>query len=553
MKLLPIFLISYIAGLFFCYFANKAGRFLGIVDFPDDIKIHKTPVTRWGGLGIFLTISLLILIFVELKIEIVGFLLGSLVIFAGGSVDDKRGMSAAPKFTIQIIASLVFILIAKASMPSIDFPIFGQQEFSETTGIILAVIWMITLINAFNFIDGLDGLAGGLGVIALLGILATRGVDYYTISIIAIISIGAICSFLFYNLPNARQFMGDSGSMLIGYIVGALSLITFSKMSSFMIVVIPIGLAGIPVIDLTYAVNRRLFKKQNPFKGDRKHLHHRLLEGGLSKNQVLIVVYFFAIILGFQSVVFAANKQVVWLTALILFFFAVLVFLVHFVRLIRFQRIFITLRRELRHIYIAGILKTEKYPRSTRILNVIVLLVISGFVVHLIYVLSKISENVLLISSIWLAAFLLTIFLSIKQKHGLSLLYLLFFILFMYLFFELSTHMHIDFLLSRKTLLIIPVLVFIFIHLVFFKRIDILVPLPIDLIIIFSTALFIFINEGKNIDWLWVTGLTGVFYVAFKIVMPWVLPGILYEDYRSLTQPHLSSTERFNKNKVSSL
>ena len=267
----------------------------GYYDLPGERKIHKKPIPRLGGIAIWLGTIFSLIFVVLLQQEypfgnsISAILVGGTIMFILGMVDDTYGLSAKFKFFVQIGAALVAFLLGVqinyASLPFLDLHIvFGFLSLPVT------ILWIVGLSNAFNFIDGVDGLAGTMGVIGAvtLGIIALFAQPpQTTCTLLSFILAGAIMGFLVFNYNPARIFMGDSGSLFIGFLLATLSVVGVMKSVAFTIF-LPMFVLIVPIFDICFATTRRLLKGKSPFSADAEHLHHKLLKAGFSHNKTVL-------------------------------------------------------------------------------------------------------------------------------------------------------------------------------------------------------------------------------------------------------------------------
>jgi len=214
----------------------------------------------------------------------------AILIFFLGIYDDVRGASPYLKFFVQALAGA---MLFAGGLRILDLPVlFGTHQFSWYTGLPLTILWVVAITNAFNLIDGLDGLAAGSAlfstlvvfVIALLGNLSL-------ISLISLALAGAILGFLRYNFNPATIFLGDCGSLFIGFMLSALALYGAQKAPTIIAVAIPVVSFGLPILETSLSVVRRLISGRPIFTADREHIHHKLLQRGMSHRQVVIVLY----------------------------------------------------------------------------------------------------------------------------------------------------------------------------------------------------------------------------------------------------------------------
>ena len=312
----------------------------GAIAIPGGRHVHSRPIPRLGGLAMYAAFWLTVLvmnIWDEPKL-LWGLFCGSTIILLVGIWDDTKGMRPLVKLLWQIAAAVVLIFFG-FSMASITLPLIGPIPFGgllalSTMGFILMLFWVVGLVNTVNISDGLDGLAAGicLMVALLLFWFANRSiyqgsatvVDAHLIAHLTIALAGAILGFLFYNFPPAHVFMGDSGSMFLGYIIGGISIIGMLKTATILGLVFPLLILGMPVTDLTFAIIRRKLRGQSIAMADRGHLHHRLLDAGLSHRHAVLTMYGISACFGMAAVL-GAEGQWIWALVVLVFDFAVII------------------------------------------------------------------------------------------------------------------------------------------------------------------------------------------------------------------------------------
>ncbi len=287
--LLVSFLVTLMVVPIFRYIAKK----LNIVDKPNYRKIQDTPKPYLGGLSIFISCALTLQLYQHDKISYTNKILifGAFAIMLLGLIDDKYDINSFIKLFFQLVISF----IAAFGMESIDkVEIFHQTiYFSDIESIILVAIWIVIFINAFNLIDGLDGLSTGVAIISFttLLIVVVLGHDYSLIVLLLII-IGSLIGFLFYNFYPATIFLGDSGSMLIGYTIAILTITNYKTVTiTSLFLIILVGF--IPILDAILAFVRRRKNGENAFKSDAFHFHHRLILHGYSHANAVLLMYLF--------------------------------------------------------------------------------------------------------------------------------------------------------------------------------------------------------------------------------------------------------------------
>ena len=281
------------------------------VDLPkDNRRMHNHPIPRMGGLAIFLGFLFSVLIFVPLTDELRGMLLGAVVIVVLGVLDDIYALPAMPKFLVQIGAALIAVLqgnvITHLSNPNLfsASPIWNLGVLS----IPFSVLWIVAITNAVNLIDGLDGLACGVSAISSMTLLVIAlTVSEPQVALLMAALAGACLGFLPYNLNPAKIFMGDTGSTFLGYVLAVVSIQGLFKYATIISFAVPFLLMGLPIFDTCFAILRRVSHGQSPMAPDRGHIHHRLIDMGLSQKQAVAVLYVISAILGLSAVVLTTS------------------------------------------------------------------------------------------------------------------------------------------------------------------------------------------------------------------------------------------------------
>ena len=243
-----------------------------------------------------------------------------MILLSLGLFDDIKGTSSTIKIAIQLVA-ILYVIKSGIYIDRITNP-FGDKIMIPKLGQFLTVLWMLLLINAVNLIDGMDGLAAGICSIAMISITLICIIKKeLLIAYMAATLIGSTLGFLKYNFYPAKIFMGDTGSLFLGYIISIMAIITNGRKASIAItLLIPIIIMGIPLIDTTLSFFRRLAKRTYPFTPDKGHIHHRLLSLGLPYKQVLYIFYLLSAYLGVSALILSLMpKQVVfWIFVILL-------------------------------------------------------------------------------------------------------------------------------------------------------------------------------------------------------------------------------------------
>ncbi len=271
---------------------------IGLLDRPNPRKIHSEPIPLAGGFSFLFVFVTLSLIFLPVDKKLMSIIGGALLIFFTHLVDDyfkakSRDFPALPKFLGQVASALV-VIAGGISISSIRNPFNGvYMVFSPVVSTILTVIWIVGVSNLVNFADGLDGLASGITAIAsstlaIVSNLLNRG--YATT--MAVILLGISLGFLKHNMSQTNKvFMGDSGAYLLGFILGTIAIEGTMKSTTAIAVLVPFIVLGQPIIDTGINVIRRTLKGEPFYKADKEHLHHRLLNWGLTTTQALLFIY----------------------------------------------------------------------------------------------------------------------------------------------------------------------------------------------------------------------------------------------------------------------
>lgn len=273
----------------------------GYLDKPNARKVHKRPVPRIGGVAIFIgfyaTLALVATLFpaqldkfIILDRHNLILILGSLVAFSVGLIDDFKGLRARKKLVFQIIAAGLAYL-GGIRIESIGFYSLFQLELGWLSPFV-TMFWIVLVINAYNLIDGLDGLAGGVGIIACAFLAYVCLLRNQLVGLVFMTAIsGGLLGFLRYNFYPASVFMGDGGSYFLGYLLGTISAYCAMSNSATLSTLIPMLVVALPIIDVTMATLRRFVHGRGIFTPDKQHFHHMLLRLGLSHRNAVVVLY----------------------------------------------------------------------------------------------------------------------------------------------------------------------------------------------------------------------------------------------------------------------
>ena len=291
------------------FFAEKTGA----MDAPNARKVHKKPIPRIGGLGIYAGFIAAIIFFAahanldsEMIREMVGLVFSGTLIVALGLVDDYKNLPAKLKLLGQICAAAVLVLGFDVRIDFVTDP-FGDYIYLEWFAIPATMFWLVGLTNTVNLIDGLDGLAAGVAAIASFTILLIAlEQNFILVAVITAAIAGAAVGFLKYNFHPARIFMGDTGSMFLGFMLAGISVTGAVKSVATIALIVPIFALGLPILDTTFAIVRRLRGGVPIFKPDKGHLHHRLLSVGFTQCQAVLLMYVISALFGLSAIALTA-------------------------------------------------------------------------------------------------------------------------------------------------------------------------------------------------------------------------------------------------------
>jgi UDP-GlcNAc:undecaprenyl-phosphate/decaprenyl-phosphate GlcNAc-1-phosphate transferase len=298
--------------------AKKLAFKVGAVDIPKDSRrMHKRAIAKLGGMamvsGFFITILFNLVISLIDKssplkpsYQLLGLLIGILIIVIMGLIDDLKGLSAKYKLIFQLAAAIVVVIFG-TKIQIVTNP-FSETGFALSPVIYypLTIMWIVGITNAINFIDGLDGLAAGISSIAALSLFFVSVINgRWDAAILTAALAGATLGFLPYNFNPAKIFMADTGSNFLGFTLGVISIQGTLKSYAAIAIAIPLLVLGLPLFDTVFAILRRIVKGKSIMEADRGHLHHRLIDMGLSHKQSVVIMYIFSAALGLCAIVLA--------------------------------------------------------------------------------------------------------------------------------------------------------------------------------------------------------------------------------------------------------
>lgn len=298
---LTAFLISALIVLWATPRIKKFGLKRGLVDKPGGRKIHKRPMVRLGGVAIFIgaMVALLIVWWTggfgiqspQKEYELWGVVIGGLAFFLIGLADDLLTLPAMTRLIAQLtVAAMVWQ--AGVQIDFLTVPGIGLISLQDWISLPITVIWLVGMANAINMIDGLDGLAAGVsGIAASVMLVVTLFMGQPAAALIAAALAGACLGFLRYNFNPAQIFMGDGGAYFMGFTLAGVGIIGLVKSVTTVAVLLPYLILAVPILDIFTVVVDRLRRGKSPFAADKRHLHHRLLQAGLSQRLAVLFIY----------------------------------------------------------------------------------------------------------------------------------------------------------------------------------------------------------------------------------------------------------------------
>jgi UDP-GlcNAc:undecaprenyl-phosphate/decaprenyl-phosphate GlcNAc-1-phosphate transferase len=321
---LVTFFIAGAAAIILTPIIRRIALALGVVDKPGARKVHRKNMPTLGGIAIaagFYAGTIIIFHAIpgamdRFSLKFTGLYIGSAIIIILGTIDDIRPLRAKLKLAVQIIAAMV-LLGTGFVVEELTIPFFGKVPLGYF-GIVLSTLWIVGITNAINLLDGLDGLAAGVsGIASFFMCLAAVDQGNYVIAFLAFALSGACAGFLPFNFYPARIFMGNPGSMFLGFILSAISIVSFQKSTTAIALFIPVIALGVPIIDTSLAIVRRIAKKKLIFKADKEHIHHKILFREQSQRRTVLSLYFLSVCFGLIALSFRGIKGLYAIIALI--------------------------------------------------------------------------------------------------------------------------------------------------------------------------------------------------------------------------------------------
>ncbi len=317
------FLLAFIVSFMGTPWTIKFAYKVGAIDIPkDDRRMHRNSMPKLGGIAVIagFLISIIYLLFV-MSIEgsinlfgqdkyfskLIGILLGIIILTITGIIDDIKTIKPYQKLLGQILAAIAVVSFG-LQIDQVNIPMLKYVGLPKEVSILLTIGWIVGITNAINLMDGLDGLSSGISLISLISLLiifALNGSPIIAVLMIATL-IGALVGFLPFNFAPAKTFIGDTGSNFLGFMLSIVSILGVAKTYTIAVIVLPILVLGLPILDIVWAVFRRLVKGKSIkaiFKADNGHVHHKLVKQGFSQKQSVLILYGASAIFGMFAII----------------------------------------------------------------------------------------------------------------------------------------------------------------------------------------------------------------------------------------------------------
>lgn len=305
-----VILVTFITSVLLVPIVKKVAEHVGAMDIPNARKVHDHPIPRMGGLAIFGAFLLGYMLFARSSLQMLSILIGGFIIVLMGIFDDIKPLSARYKFILQIVAAAVVVFYGNIVLSRVT--VFGLNiVFPNVVSQIITIIFIVGITNAINLIDGLDGLASGVSSIYFMTITIVafilnkmQGLD----TMLSLIMLGSTLGFLIHNFHPAKIFMGDTGSLFLGFTISVIALLGF-KATTLTSLIIPIVILAIPIFDTALAILRRLLKGKGIMAPDKEHFHHQLLKMKFSVPVTVLIIYGINILFSSVSIFFVLGDK----------------------------------------------------------------------------------------------------------------------------------------------------------------------------------------------------------------------------------------------------
>lgn len=324
-----IIFITFLASALLVPVAKTIAMHVGALDMPNERKVHKKPMPRMGGLAIFFAFMIGYMLYAQSTTQMLSILMAGFIIVMLGMIDDIKPIRARYKFLVQLICAGIVTFYGGIVLSEIS-GLGLYLKFPEPIAQIITIFFIVSITNAINLIDGLDGLAAGVSsiyfaTIAFIALILNKlsGLDV----ILSLIMLGSTLGFLLHNFNPASIFMGDSGSLFLGFMIAVISLLGF-KATTLTSLIIPLLILAIPIFDTVLAIFRRLLKGESIGTPDKEHFHHQLLKMKFSTRVTVLIIYFINILFALVSIFYVLGDNeiaiAIYIALMILLLFLVL-------------------------------------------------------------------------------------------------------------------------------------------------------------------------------------------------------------------------------------
>ena len=305
MKYFLILIVAFTISFAVTPFAIKIAPKINAMDIPKDgRRMHTKAMPRFGGISMFLGTEAALALFLHHDPKVLMILLGGACIYTVGVIDDIRGMGARLKFILQILTAIL-IYFGGIQIDFVRNP-FDEKAyifFPDWLSFLITVLWVVGITNTVNLIDGLDGLAAGVSAIASGCISYTAVLSgQYDVGLAMLAISGGALGFLPFNLHPAKIFMGDSGSLYLGFMIAAISILGSTKGATLIATIVPFLVLGLPIFDTTFAIIRRWVNGYPIMSADKGHIHHRIMATGIGQRRTVLIMYCISAIMGMVAI-----------------------------------------------------------------------------------------------------------------------------------------------------------------------------------------------------------------------------------------------------------
>lgn len=305
-----IVLVTFLVSAIMVPIVKRIAKHIGAEDKPNKRRLNKIPMPTQGGLAIFIAFMVGYMLFADMSVQMLSILMGGIIIILTGLIDGINPIKARYKLMAQIAAAAIVVIYGGICLGEVTF-LGLVLNFATPISQIISILFIVAVVNAINLIDGLDGLCSGVSSIYFLTIsiiafvLSKAGGLDITL---ALIMLGSTLGFLLHNFPPASIYLGDTGSMFLGYMISVISLLGF-KIATITSLVIPLLILAIPIFDTAAAIARRLLKGESIGHADKEHFHHQLLKMKFSTRTTVLIIYVINILFACVSILFALGDQ----------------------------------------------------------------------------------------------------------------------------------------------------------------------------------------------------------------------------------------------------